>query len=80
MTRCEFLSSQNIAPPSDGLYFTLSGTVYQPGADVGDSYLPGERTNQDLPGPSLVCVTIAMSTLCVVEVVIILVVVLWGIG
>ncbi len=57
------------SPPSDGLYFTLSGTVYLPGAtipitDVGDSYLPGSGANQDDPGPSLVCVTSNVNTMC----------------
>ncbi len=57
------------SPPSDGLYFTLSGTVYLPGdtiliTDVGDSFLPGSGVNQDDPGPSLVCVTSIVNTMC----------------
>ncbi len=59
----------SLAPPSDGLYFTLSGTVYLPGAtipitDVGDSYLPGDQINLPDPGPSLVCVTSNVNTMC----------------
>ncbi len=51
-----------------GLYFNLSGTVYLPGAtipitDVGDSYFPGGITNHG-PGPSLVCVTRNVNTMC----------------
>ncbi len=47
----------------------MSGTVYLPGdtipiTDVGDSYLPGSGTNQDDPGPSLVCVTSNVNTNC----------------
>ncbi len=53
----------------------VNGTVYLPGAtipitDVGDSYPCGSGANPVDPGP----------TLCVVDVVIILVVVLWVIG
>ncbi len=47
----------------------MSGTVYLPGdtipiTDVGDSYLPGSGVNQDDPGPSLVCVTSNVNTMC----------------
>ncbi len=47
----------------------MSGTVYLPGdtifiTDVGDSYLPGSSVNQDDPGPSLVCVTSNVNTMC----------------
>ncbi len=47
----------------------MSGTVYLPGAtipitDVGDSYLPGSGANQVEPGPSLVCVTSNVNTMC----------------
>ena len=45
-----------IAPPIDGLYFTLSGIV--------DSYPPGDNTNPTAPGPSLVCVTSNVNTYC----------------
>ncbi len=59
----------SLAPPRTGLYFTLSGTVYLPGdtipiTDVGDSYPPGITKNQDDPGPSLVCVTSNVNTMC----------------
>ncbi len=45
----------------------MSGTVYLPGdsipiTDVGDSFPPGD-TN-DHPGPSLVCVTSNVNTMC----------------
>ena len=64
-----YISSYSLAPPSVGLYFTLSGTVYLPGdtipiTDVGDSYPPDEQTNQVDPGPSLVCVTSNVNTMC----------------
>ncbi len=47
----------------------MSGTVYLPGdtipiTDVGDSYLPGSGTNQADPGPSLVCNTTNVNTMC----------------
>ncbi len=47
----------------------MRGTVYLSGAtipitDVGDSYLPGSGVNQDDPGPSLVCVTKNVNTIC----------------
>ncbi len=47
----------------------MSGTVYLPGDiipinDVGDSYLPGSGENQDDPGPSLVCNTSNVNTMC----------------
>ncbi len=47
----------------------MSGTVYLPGdtipiTDVGDSYLNGDQTNQVDPGPSLVCVTSNVNTMC----------------
>ncbi len=47
----------------------MNDTVYLPGdtipiTDVGDSYPPDELTNQDLPGPSLVCVTRNVNTMC----------------
>ncbi len=47
----------------------MSGTVYLPGdtipiTDVGNSYLSGSGTNQDDPGPSLVCVTRNVNTMC----------------
>ncbi len=59
----------SLAPPSTGLYFTLSGTVYLPGdtiiiTDVGDSFPPGSVVNQDDPGPSLVCATSNVNTNC----------------
>ncbi len=59
----------SLVPPSDGLYFTLSGIVYLPGdtipiTDVGDSYLPGNGSNQVDPGQSLVCVTSLVNTMC----------------
>ncbi len=57
----------SLAPPSDGLYFTLNGTVYLSGAtipitDVGDGF-PGTINPPD-PGPSLVCVTSNVNTMC----------------
>ncbi len=47
----------------------MSGTVYLPGdtipiTDVGDSYPPESYTNQADPGPSLVCVTSNVNTMC----------------
>ncbi len=47
----------------------MSGTVYLPGSaipitDVGDSYLPDNTTNPTDPGPSLVCVTSNINTMC----------------
>ncbi len=47
----------------------MSGTVYLPGdtiiiTDVGDSYPPGDTTNPTDPGPSLVCVTNNVNTMC----------------
>ncbi len=59
----------SLAPPFDGLYFMVNDTVYLPGAtipitDVGDSYPPGDQINQYLPGPSLVCVTSNVNTMC----------------
>ncbi len=59
----------SLEPPSVGLYFTLSGTVYLPGAtipitNVGDSYLPDNGANQVDPGLSLVCVTSNVNTMC----------------
>ncbi len=47
----------------------MSGTVYLPGdtiliTDVGDSYLDGDQTNLLEPGPSLVCVTSNVNTMC----------------
>ena len=47
----------------------MSGSVYLPEntipiTDVGDSYLPGDDTNQNDPGPSLVCVTSNVNTTC----------------
>ncbi len=47
----------------------MSGTVYLPGdtipiTDVGDSYPTGVITNQVDPGPSLVCVTSNVNTMC----------------
>ncbi len=47
----------------------MNGTVYLPGAtiliiDVGDSYSPHYTTNQVDPGPSLVCVTSNVNTMC----------------
>ncbi len=53
--------------PGTGLYFTLSGTVYLHGdtipiTDVGDGF-PGADNPPD-PGPSLVCVTSNVNTLC----------------
>ncbi len=55
--------------PDTGLYFSLNGTIYLPGAtilitDVGDSYPSGSDTNQVDPGPSLVCVTSNVNTMC----------------
>ncbi len=52
-----------------GLYFTLNGTVYLPGdtipiTDVGDSFLPGYSYNKVDSGPSLVCVTSNVNTMC----------------
>ncbi len=52
-----------------GLYFTLSGTVYQSGdtipiTGVGDSFLPDDFINQVDPGPSLVCVTSNVNNMC----------------
>ncbi len=62
----------------------VDDTVFLPGAtilitDVGDSYPPGDQTNQDLPGPSLVCVTSNVNNMCC-RGGDIRVVVLWGIG
>ncbi len=47
----------------------VDDTVFLPGAtipitDVGDSYYPGSAMNQDDPGPSLVCVTSNVNTMC----------------
>ncbi len=47
----------------------MSGTVYLPGdtipiTDVGDSYPPGSGDNQVDTGPSLVCVTSNVNTMC----------------
>ncbi len=47
----------------------MSGTVYLPGdtitiTDVGDSYLSDNVVNQVDPGPSLVCVTSNVNTMC----------------
>ncbi len=47
----------------------MSGTIYLPGdtiliTDVGDSYPPGSIRNRDDPGPSLVCVTSNVNTMC----------------
>ncbi len=47
----------------------MSGIVYLPGAtipitDVGDSYPPGSGDNPTDPGPSLVCVTSNVNTMC----------------
>ncbi len=46
----------------------MNGIVYLPGAtilitDVGDSYHPGDTSHPD-PGPSLVCVTSNVNTMC----------------
>ena len=54
----------SIAPPSTGLYFTLSNNVHLPGdtipmTDVGDGF-PGTSN----PGPSLVCVTSNVNRNC----------------
>ena len=53
------------APPSTGLYFTLSGTVYLPGdtiliTDIG-SFNTDDKSD---PGSSLVCVTTNVNTHC----------------
>ena len=53
--------------PSTGLYFSLNDTIYLPGdtipiTDVGDGF-PG-ATNPTDPGPSLVCVTSNVNTMC----------------
>ena len=47
----------------------MNGTVYLPGATipitgVGDSYPPGDPANPTEPGPSLVCVTSNVNTMC----------------
>ncbi len=47
----------------------MSGTIYLPGdtipiTDVGDSFSPGNGTNPTDPGPSLVCVTRNVNTMC----------------
>ncbi len=47
----------------------MSDTVYLPGAtipitDVGDSYPPDVFINPIDPGPSLVCVTSNVNTMC----------------
>ncbi len=47
----------------------MNGTIYLPGdtiliTDVGDSYLPDSVMNQVDPGPSLVCVTSNVNTMC----------------
>ncbi len=54
-----------------GLYFKLNSTEYLAGdtlslpiTDVGDSYPPDSGVNQDDPGPSLVCVTSNVNTMC----------------
>ncbi len=57
----------SLAPPSTGLYFNLSGTVYLPGAtipitDVGDGF--PSTSNPPDPGPSLVCNTSNVNILC----------------
>ncbi len=57
----------SLAPPLDGLYFMVNSTVYLPGGtipitDVGDGF-PG-TTNPTDPGPSLVCVTTNVNTMC----------------
>ncbi len=55
--------------PSNGLYFSLNGTIYLPGdtiliTDVGDSFPPGDQTDQVDTGPSLVCVTSNVNNWC----------------
>ncbi len=47
----------------------MSGTVYLSGdiiliTDVGDSFLPSIGENRNDPGPSLVCVTSNVNTMC----------------
>ncbi len=47
----------------------MNGTVYLPGAtipitDVGDSFPPDDTNNPPDPGPSLVCVTSNVNTVC----------------
>ncbi len=52
-----------------GLYFIFNSTEYLAGdtlpiTDVGDSFLPNNKTKQVDPGPSLVCVTSNVNTNC----------------
>ncbi len=47
----------------------MNGTVYLPEdaillTDVGDSFPPGDTNNPTDPGPSLVCVTSNVNTMC----------------
>ena len=53
------------APPNEGLYFTLSGTVYLPGDTILITDIGSENTeDRSDPGSSLVCVTTSVNTHC----------------
>ena len=53
------------APPSTGLYFTLSGTVYLPGDTILITDNGSDNTNdRSDPGSSLLCVTTNVNTRC----------------
>ena len=52
------------APPSTGLYFTLSGTVYLPGDTILITDIEGTNAGDSDPGSSLVCVTTNVNTQC----------------
>ena len=53
------------APPSTGLYFTLSGTVYLPSDTILITDIGSENTDdRSHPGSSLVCITTNVNTQC----------------
>ena len=52
-------------PPSTGLYFTLSGTVYLPGDTILITDIGSDNTNsRSDPGSSLVCNTTNINAQC----------------
>ena len=57
ITLCQIICHIPI-PPSTGLYFTLSGTVYLPGDTILITDIGSDNTNdRSDPGSSLVCNT-----------------------
>ena len=52
------------APPSTGLYFTLSGTVYLPGDTILITDIGSTNAGDSDPRSSLVCITTNVNTQC----------------